>query len=88
MRSPLQLGLWAGLAGLVTWTAAPRLQSFEQTQTQSPEVTIASERSAYYPNCSAARAAAAAPIYQGQPGYREELDRDADGIACEPYRGR
>jgi uncharacterized membrane protein YsdA (DUF1294 family) len=46
------------------------------------------DTSAYYPNCSAARSAAAAPLYRGDPGYRPELDRDNDGIACEPYRGR
>lgn len=44
--------------------------------------------SVYYPNCDAARAAGAAPIYAGQPGYRAALDRDGDGVACEPYRGR
>jgi hypothetical protein len=37
----------------------------------------------YYKNCSAARAAGAAPILQGQPGYRAALDRDGDGVACE-----
>ncbi|MBV7266694.1 excalibur calcium-binding domain-containing protein [Erythrobacter ani] len=42
----------------------------------------------YYRNCDAARAAGAAPIYRGQPGYRSALDRDNDGVACEPYRGR
>ena len=41
----------------------------------------------YYPNCDAARAAGAAPIHRGEPGYRPELDADDDGIACEPYRG-
>ena len=39
--------------------------------------------SAYYPNCSAARAAGAAPIRYGQPGYGRHLDRDGDGVACE-----
>ncbi|MEY8016186.1 GmrSD restriction endonuclease domain-containing protein [Mycobacterium servetii] len=39
--------------------------------------------SVYYPNCKAARAAGAAPIYVGQPGYRPGLDRDGDGVACE-----
>ncbi|MFZ3319008.1 excalibur calcium-binding domain-containing protein [Mycobacterium sp.] len=39
--------------------------------------------SVYYPNCKAARAAGAAPIYRGQPGYRPGLDRDGDGVACE-----
>ncbi len=37
----------------------------------------------YYRNCAEARAAGAAPLYRGQPGYRPELDRDRDGIACE-----
>jgi hypothetical protein len=42
----------------------------------------------YYYRCDEARAAGAAPIYRGQPGYRPGLDADGDGIACEPYRGR
>jgi hypothetical protein len=42
----------------------------------------------YYPNCAAAKIAGAAPIESGEPGYRPELDRDGDGIACEPYHGR
>jgi len=37
----------------------------------------------YYANCAAARAAGAAPLYAGQPGYRSALDRDSDGVACE-----
>ena len=41
-----------------------------------------------FPNCAAARAAGAAPITAGHPGYGPHLDRDGDGIACEPYRGR
>ena len=43
---------------------------------------------AYYSNCSDARSAGAAPLDSGNPGYRPALDRDNDGIACEPYRGR
>lgn len=46
------------------------------------------DHSAYYPNCTAARRAGAAPLYRGDPGYRPPLDRDHDGIACEPWRGR
>ena len=38
---------------------------------------------AYYANCSAARAAGAAPLYVGSPGYSSHLDRDGDGVACE-----
>jgi hypothetical protein len=37
----------------------------------------------YYPNCDAARAAGAAPLRVGEPGYRPELDGDDDGLACE-----
>ncbi|MEP7193719.1 MAG: DUF1524 domain-containing protein [Actinomycetota bacterium] len=37
----------------------------------------------YYANCTAARAAGAAPIHRGEPGYASKLDRDGDGIACE-----
>lgn len=37
----------------------------------------------YYANCTAARAAGAAPLHVGEPGYRTALDRDKDGIACE-----
>ena len=37
--------------------------------------------------CKDARAAGTAPIYRGEPGYRDGMDGDGDGIACEPYRG-
>lgn len=37
----------------------------------------------YYANCAAARAAGAAPVMRGQPGYSRKLDRDNDGIGCE-----
>jgi hypothetical protein len=39
--------------------------------------------SVYYKNCSEARAAGAAPLYAGEPGYSSRLDRDGDGVACE-----
>jgi len=37
----------------------------------------------YFANCAQARKANAAPIKKGDPGYREQLDRDLDGVACE-----
>ncbi len=37
----------------------------------------------YFPNCASARAAGAAPVRSGQPGYGRHLDRDGDGIGCE-----
>lgn len=36
-----------------------------------------------YANCAAVRAAGAAPIRVGQPGYSRRLDRDGDGVGCE-----
>ena len=34
-------------------------------------------------NCSEARAAGAAPVRAGDPGYGVHLDRDRDGVGCE-----
>lgn len=39
--------------------------------------------SAQYANCSEARAAGAAPLRRGEPGYDSSLDGDNDGVACE-----
>ncbi len=36
-----------------------------------------------FANCSMARAAGAAPVRRGDPGYGSHLDRDNDGIGCE-----
>jgi len=36
-----------------------------------------------FKNCAAARAAGAAPLFRGQPGYRDSMDGDHDGVACE-----
>lgn len=36
-----------------------------------------------YENCDAVRAAGAAPVHRGDPGYDSHLDGDNDGIACE-----
>ncbi|MEG8018131.1 excalibur calcium-binding domain-containing protein [Sphingomonas sp. LR55] len=52
-----------------------------------PARATRSENSVYYSGCREARAAGAAPLYRGQPGYRAGMDGDNDGIACEPYRG-
>jgi hypothetical protein len=39
--------------------------------------------SVYYENCAAARAAGAAPVHRGDPGYGSHLDRDNDGTGCD-----
>lgn len=65
------------------------------TPTPSPEPTTAeptpeptaqpepAPQQAYYSSCREAKAAGAAPLYRGDPGYRPGLDRDSDGVACE-----
>lgn len=41
-----------------------------------------------FANCAEARAAGAAPVRRGDRGYGQYLDRDNDGLGCEPRRGR
>ncbi|PWW22953.1 excalibur calcium-binding domain-containing protein [Geodermatophilus normandii] len=36
-----------------------------------------------YPDCAAARAAGAAPVREGDPGWNPALDGDGDGVGCE-----
>lgn len=66
-------------------TAAPPPAKPKST---APKPTTANppdepDTSVYYANCDAARAAGAAPLHVGEPGYRAGLDRDKDGVACE-----
>ncbi|PRZ40891.1 excalibur calcium-binding domain-containing protein [Antricoccus suffuscus] len=79
----------------VTTTAAPppitTTQAPAPAPVPAPKVAPApapppappAQTNVYYQNCAAAKAAGAAPIYAGQPGYRSALDRDKDGVACE-----
>ncbi|MFH8691020.1 excalibur calcium-binding domain-containing protein [Streptomyces anulatus] len=63
----------------ITVTAA----ASETTSTPASEATDPAP--AYYENCDAARAAGAAPVEEGDPGYAPHLDRDGDGVGCEPW---
>ncbi|MCW2581283.1 MAG: hypothetical protein JWQ53_73 [Klenkia sp.] len=47
-----------------------------------PEPTPAGSGTGFA-SCAEARAAGAAPVRVGDPGYREGLDGDGDGVACE-----
>ena len=54
------------------------------TEAPAPVVApVVSPAGVYYANCSAARAAGAAPVHRGDPGYAPHLDRDNDGVGCE-----
>ncbi|GHA64482.1 excalibur calcium-binding domain-containing protein [Streptomyces termitum] len=65
-------------------TQAPKtLKPKLPPQTTRPPETAEPDPEPYYANCAAVRAAGAAPIYAGDPGYSRKLDRDGDGVACE-----
>ncbi|MBB5235939.1 thermonuclease family protein [Deinococcus budaensis] len=49
----------------------------------APLPAVSGTGSILYKTCSAARAAGAALVKVGQPGYGKHLDRDNDGIGCE-----
>ena len=78
-----------------TETAAARTRTVTPTVTVDPPPPPAPDPpdpepedddgggTAFYENCDAVRAAGAAPIRRGEPGYSSKLDRDGDGIGCE-----
>ncbi|MBR8661197.1 thermonuclease family protein [Brevibacillus sp. NL20B1] len=72
--------------GKSTTTTQVQTQKRKPEPTQQPQIEQTVEQirnDVFYANCSEARAAGAAPLYRGDPGYRQKLDRDNDGIACE-----
>lgn len=73
-------------------TAAPRQPFVPRLVPATPRHDVTpgddSRSAGAFRNCSAARAAGAAPVHRGEPGYGPHLDRDGDGIGCESYRGR
>lgn len=75
-------GFWGpSCNGLDVKPAAP--QPVVPQPQPEPKPEPAPPADVYYANCSAAKAAGAAPLHVGEPGYRPGLDRDKDGTACE-----
>ncbi|MFF8353748.1 excalibur calcium-binding domain-containing protein [Streptomyces chartreusis] len=60
-----------------TVTATPALDTGTVADDDSSGADV------YYGNCSEARAAGAAPVHRGEPGYASHLDRDNDGVGCD-----
>lgn len=96
-----RLGIWSGTfqepaafrasdpAFLAEAAEDERRLERDRRQEMAPSRPAGSSRAgASFRNCQEARAAGAAPLQRGQPGYRIELDADGDGIACEPIRPR
>lgn len=58
-------------------------QAAAAQQAQQQQAFASQPQQGAFRNCREARAAGAAPLYRGQPGYGSHLDRDGDGVACE-----
>lgn len=84
-RRPFGAAIWFVLGVGATLLA---ILAMNAAHDQGAPRRLGALSNAFYRNCDAARADGAAPIRRGEPGYRSELDRDNDGVACEPYRGR
>jgi len=65
---------------------APAAEAPAQQAPAQPVQQAPAQSSVYYKNCDAAIAAGAAPLHRGEPGYRPGLDKDGDGVACEPKK--
>jgi hypothetical protein len=76
-----KLGLLDDAARLLKPAPEPVAASNPWSKNYKPRPVV------FYADCDAARAAHTAPIHRGEPGYSSDLDRDGDGIACEPYHG-
>ncbi|WOF42535.1 excalibur calcium-binding domain-containing protein [Sphingopyxis indica] len=89
--SLLGIGLLAAILGGGWAVATPKqkdtaLRAAERFTIDTGAVRArAPQEGDYWRGCDDARAAGTAPIYRGEPGYREGMDGDNDGIACEPY---
>ena len=53
------------------------------TTPPAPVPSSAPSPAAPFENCAAARAAGAAPVHRGEPGYGPHLDGNNDGVGCE-----
>ena len=74
------------VVAIISWNLGPQLRNLWTIHSVTPDEVADIERSVYFGRCAEARAAGVAPIDRGSPGYREGLDGDGDGVACEPYR--
>jgi hypothetical protein len=92
MRSVLLLlsAVILGLTGGYAWSkwshpsAAAAANAAKVRSAKPGETSADLEQSAYYADCAAVEKAGKAPLYPGQPGYREELDPQNVGVACQP----
>ena len=81
-----------GLTGGYAWSQWSKPSPAQTVMAQAQAIPSANpgqtkaeiEDSVYFADCDAAKAAGREPLYEGQPGFRKELDPDGDGMACIP----
>ena len=74
---------WSGWLGSSDSGEGSESGANSESESQKKSESAPEPQKEFYANCKAAKAAGAAPLYRGDPGYSEDLDRDGDGIACE-----
>lgn len=72
----------AGIGTRAPATTPPTTTPPKAPAATKPPTTRPATR-ARYRSCAEARAAGAAPLRPGDPGWNPNLDRDGDGVACE-----
>jgi hypothetical protein len=81
IQTLLRYAAYAVAVGLV---AAMTLQAYDNYKARQA-VLAALPNGFVFSGCDDVRARGLAPLSLGEPGYGEHMDRDGDGIACEPY---
>ena len=74
---------WSGWLGSSDSGEGSESGANSESESQKKSESAPEPQKEFYANCKAVKAAGAAPLYRGDPGYSEDLDRDGDGIACE-----
>jgi hypothetical protein len=84
-QAPMALAAPTGGSASAPATPPASIEEPHVSRDIQPVASVAEHESStvYYARCADARAAGAAPIHEGEPGYAPHLDRDGDGIACE-----
>jgi hypothetical protein len=79
MEAGLVFAFVLGLAALAMWRGPEGVDSAQRS--------LASRTTdQHFGGCDDARAAGRENIPAWDPSYRESMDGDGDGLACEPYR--
>jgi hypothetical protein len=63
--------------------STPTSPTPQHTETKFTLTLTVPQLPVYFPDCATAKTLGFTPLRKGEPGYREELDKDHDGVACE-----